>query len=747
MDFKGITNTMKLPLLTATALSIAVSSSFVHADSSRYVIKLDNAHKAVIKALAKRMGGELKIDANGFITAKFRGHNLAQVRALFSNQSGIQIEEDPKRFPLSEYSDDLGDPNVQQITPYSYYQSEADQVSFDPNAGIKVCVIDSGLDRGNPDFNWNNITGTNDSGTGNWDYDRNSHGTHVAGTIGAQDNGIGVIGMAPGVDMHIIKVFNEDGWGYSSDLAYAAQKCTDAGANIINMSLGGGGANTAEENAFDAFTEAGGLVLAAAGNDGNDARSYPAGYSSVMMVGGNGADNQKYEASQFPACTNVTATDCVEISAGGLNVLSTEPGGLGLLSNLSMDGVDFKSSAMENKGSTMGSTYFMGTAEATDSSASGKICVIDRGNVSFYDKVRNCEDSGGIGAIVINNTDGMLYGTLGDTNDTTIPAVGAAFEDRASILASSSASIALESGDYGYKSGTSMATPAVSGIAALVWSNHPECTGTQVREALKATAFDAGTPGRDVDFGYGIAKAKAAHDYLTENGCDDVIIEPDNKLQNGVAVTNLTAGQGGELFFTLDVPASASNLSFVTSGGSGDADLHVKFGEPVSANNYDYRPYENGNAETVSIPTPQAGTYYVMLRGYRAFSGVSLVANFDESGPSETFTNDNNVSIPDNNSAGGVSNISVTRSGDAGTVSVDVNIQHTWRGDLTVQLVAPSGVSKTIWTSSSNDSADNIVDTISVNMSGEESSGTWGLKVVDSARQDTGYINSWSITF
>jgi hypothetical protein len=84
---------------------------------------------------------------------------------------------------------------------------------------------------------------------------------------------------------HIVKVFNAAGWAYSSDLAYAANKCSGAGANIISMSLGGGGANSTEENAFKNFTANGGLVVAAAGNDGNSVRSYPAGYSSVMMIG------------------------------------------------------------------------------------------------------------------------------------------------------------------------------------------------------------------------------------------------------------------------------------------------------------------------------------------------------------------------------------------------------------------------------------------------------------------------------
>ena len=194
---------------------------------------------------------------------------------------------------------------------------------------------------------------------------------------------------------------------------------------------------------------------------------------------------------------------------------------------MSADSNAFAASAMENAGQANGSTYYMGTAEAIDGGANGTVCVIDRGNISFHDKVKNCEDSGGIGAIIINNEPGMLYGTLGDTNTTSIPAVGAAQEDGAAIKAASMANISIGLSDYGYMSGTSMATPGVSGMAALVWSNHTECSGTEIRQALKATAMDSGASGKDVYFGYGIVDAKAAHDYLTANGCDGGTTPPD----------------------------------------------------------------------------------------------------------------------------------------------------------------------------------------------------------------------------
>ena len=529
---------MKVSKFTGSVVAMAISTVLsAQAADDRYIIQVDNSKKGIVKALAKQLGGDVKVDGNGFFAASFNGKDLDSVKGLLNNPHIQLIEADHKRELMSAYSDDAGNPMTQQLTPYSVYQSQADQVSFNANAGMKVCVIDSGLDRSNPDFVWNNITGDNDSGTGNWDENGGPHGTHVAGTIGAADNNIGVVGMAPGVDMHIVKVFNADGWGYSSDLAYAADKCTQAGANIISMSLGGGGANSTEENAFKAFTESGGLVVAAAGNDGNDVRSYPAGYSSVMMVGGNDNNNDRYTESQYPSCTVTTGrgkktktttdeTICVEITAGGVDVLSTYPADMATNSTVSADGQPYASSAMENAGNASGNTYYMGTAEAIDASANGQVCIIDRGNISFHDKVQNCEDSGGIGAIIINNEAGMLYATLGDTNATSIPAAGAAFEDRTALLAASTADIFVGTSDYGLMTGTSMATPAVSGIAALVWSNHNNCTGTEIRDALKATAEDGGTSGKDVHFGYGIVKAKAANDYLTANGCGGGVTPP-----------------------------------------------------------------------------------------------------------------------------------------------------------------------------------------------------------------------------
>ncbi|MER7661141.1 M28 family metallopeptidase [Streptomyces sp. NPDC096193] len=116
--------------------------------------------------------------------------------------------------------------------------------------------------------------------------------------------------------------------------------------------------------------------------------------------------------------------------------------------------------------------------------------------------------------------------------------------------------------------------------------------------------------------------------------------------------------------------------------------------------------------------------------------------------PGEAYENAADVAIPDNGAAV-TSTVTVTgRTGNApAALSVGVDIRHTWRGDLVVDLVAPDGSAYRLKNSSSNDSADNVVATYTVNASSEPANGAWKLRVQDVAAQDTGHINSWKLTF
>jgi vibriolysin len=100
----------------------------------------------------------------------------------------------------------------------------------------------------------------------------------------------------------------------------------------------------------------------------------------------------------------------------------------------------------------------------------------------------------------------------------------------------------------------------------------------------------------------------------------------DTVLTNNVPVTALSGALNSEHYFKIDVPAGRQ-LSFRLSGGSGDADMYVRFGARPTTSTYDCRPYLNGNNETCTFNSTSAGTYYVMLRGYVAYSGTSLLAS------------------------------------------------------------------------------------------------------------------------
>jgi subtilisin family serine protease len=81
------------------------------------------------------------------------------------------------------------------------------------------------------------------------------------------------------------------------------------------------------------------------------------------------------------------------------------------------------------------------------------------------------------------------------------------------------ANVSVTATNYAFYDGTSMATPHVSAVAALVWSYFPSCTAAQMRTSLDNSAMDLGAAGRDVKFGYGLVQAKAAYDRIASKGC------------------------------------------------------------------------------------------------------------------------------------------------------------------------------------------------------------------------------------
>jgi hypothetical protein len=102
-------------------------------------------------------------------------------------------------------------------------------------------------------------------------------------------------------------------------------------------------------------------------------------------------------------------------------------------------------------------------------------------------------------------------------------------------------------------------------------------------------------------------------------------IGPSSVLTSGVPVPGLSAATGSfGTIYTMAVPAGKTKLTFTISGGTGDADLYVKNGAAPTTTTYDCRPYLSGNSETCTFNSPAAGTYYVGVRAYATYSGVTL---------------------------------------------------------------------------------------------------------------------------
>ena len=243
-----------------------------------------------------------------------------------NNPRVAYVEEDAKVYALGE------------TLPWGVDRIDAEIVHADNNkgTGVKVAIIDSGIDKDHPDIEANIKGGVNFVSTPPWrpaDPDKwdddNGHGTHCAGIVAAVDNEEGVIGVAPEADLYGVKVLDRTGSGYVSDVIAGIEWSIAKGMQVISMSLGGGYSEGMETACYNAY-EAGIVVVASAGNSGpdDDTVGYPAKYDSVIAV--SATDDTNTIASFSSRGLEV------ELAAPGVDILSTYPGGYAIGSGTSM---------------------------------------------------------------------------------------------------------------------------------------------------------------------------------------------------------------------------------------------------------------------------------------------------------------------------------------------------------------------------------------------------------------------------
>jgi len=512
-------------LVLAGVLAAASVPALSAADEDRYIVQFRSGRAAAGRAALRGVGARivLALDAHEAVAARLPATALARLRA---NPNVEHVESDPIRRPLALWSDvSLGG----ETLPYGIQMVQADLVSSSDAANRTVCIIDSGYSQQQEDLE-DATSGevtfeAPDPGSGTWDKDSCGHGSHVAGTVAAiSGNGTGVVGANPGVRLHIVKVFGDDDldagnctFTYSSRLVAALDRCLAAGANVVSMSLGGPFPSFTERRAFAGANRQGILSIAAAGNNGGTRKAFPAGYPAVLSVAALDADETVASFSQ--------KNKDVELAAPGVSVLSSVP----WLSqqSLTADGITWSGRRMEGAPDTAGvaGPLVAGGLCLAPGAWAGQVVLCERGGPpdgtgTFAGKVASVNAGGGVAAVIYNSaavdaTCGGINGSLGGAPPT-VPAIALTCAQGAEALTHAGASgqvvsaVTRPASSYEAWSGTSMATPHVSAVAALVWSCHPELGNAAIRAALTSTARDLGDPGRDNAYGFGVVQAKAA---------------------------------------------------------------------------------------------------------------------------------------------------------------------------------------------------------------------------------------------
>jgi len=280
---------------------------------------------AAQQALVKGVGGKIKYTYH-IVDAIAASIPEKAIEALQKNPNVTHVELDVKVYALDAELDNSW--GVKRIGSGFVHDDD------NKGTGVNIAIIDSGIDYTHPDLDDNYAGGYDFVNDDNDPMDDDGHGTHVAGTVAAEDNGSGVVGVAPEASLYALKVLDSGGSGYFSDIIKALEWCMSNDIQVTNNSYGSSGdPGITVEEAFNNAYNAEIIHVAAAGNSGNppgkgDNVGYPAAYDSVIAVA---ATDQSDERARWSS----TGPD-VELAAPGVSIYSTYIGGYSTLSGTSM---------------------------------------------------------------------------------------------------------------------------------------------------------------------------------------------------------------------------------------------------------------------------------------------------------------------------------------------------------------------------------------------------------------------------
>jgi serine protease len=393
------------------ALALSAATAFA-AETQRYLISTRSvAHKRNGAPAVLSAQRNLRSFANipNVYAADLTAGEVAKLKASGDIE---MIEPAIERHILGFESAPIGantvNYTVQQHMPYGISLIGAPDVwpVSRGSANVHVAVVDTGIDKEHPDLKHAYMGGVNIVEPGAEPLDDNHHGTHVAGTIAAADNGYGVVGVAPNVKLWAVKILDSRGKGTSIGLVTGidwiiGKSKTVGGRWVINLSLGSRFGSEIEQLAIGRALAANIAVVAAAGNTGQHGMQYPAGYRGVIAVGA--VDSERKLASFSSWGVGMT------VVAPGVQVISSVRGGIETSADVTQNDQSIAGAGIN------GSPYGTVTGRLVDckrglpedfpSNMAGKIALMERGDIQFREKTRNAKNVGAAAVVIYNTAD------------------------------------------------------------------------------------------------------------------------------------------------------------------------------------------------------------------------------------------------------------------------------------------------------------------------------------------------------